>query len=491
MDRPDIRSAASLSRKGRASQGAALTAVVGRINVLLDHNRQDLAQKLAVTAVRRFPDSHELASLLEKAVSCVADIALAEKIYGEVLRSPRACPAHRYHLAMFCKRAGDIGKMKRVFSDLLRCRDRADLIHTYIAACTLDRYDIAFVTAERIIGSPGRENVLSRLWNPWGDRSSACPAGFFPDRLARLARARIRKELEHYRTFFRGVLLFNSGRNDAALREFGRLPELAPERYGWMRFPEGWARLYARDYRGALEAFRQSARSEMSRIPSMGRIAEIHICTGRTARGFAELRNALKAAPVREIPGLHSWEGELRLFTGDYRAALTALTKGAELGDDVAFCWRGAAYAKLGRFKEALADLDKAVKLFPTDLEARVWRGEALRLAGRYSQALEELDRVIESHSGYMWARFNRALVRHSLGDYLGMKEDFDKINGPVIRFLERKLPAGDKGSAGPARMLRLLEEGCRLAMGNRRDDEYYYPIWMGNGRLPAARRAL
>ncbi|MDP2865725.1 MAG: tetratricopeptide repeat protein [Elusimicrobiota bacterium] len=485
MKHSDIKTAAALPRNGRAaSPGAALTAIAGSINGLLDHNRQDLAQKLAVTAVRMFPESPVLPNLLEKAMSCVMDLARVEKIYGAVLKSPRACPGHYYHLAMLYKRGGDLANMKRVFSDLLRRRGRAELIHIYIAACTLDKYGLAFETAERIIESPGRENVLSRLWNPWGDRSSACPAGFFPGRLARLERAAIKKELEHYRTFFRGVLLFNAGRNAAALREFGRLPDLPPGRYGWMRFPEGWARLYACDYRGALDAFRQSAKSEMSRVPSMGRMAEIHICTGRAALGFTELRKALKTAPVRELPGLHAWEGEMRLFTGDYRAALKALTKGAKLGDDVAFCWRGAAYAKLGSIKKALADLDKAVKLFPTDMEARVWRGEALRLAGKYSLALADLDRVIAARGNYMWAYFNRALVRHALGDNKGMKEDFDKIDGTVIRFLERELPAGGEGPAGPARMRRLLEEGCRLAMGNRRDDEYYYPIWMGNSRM-------
>lgn len=481
MDHPDIKAAAP---------GAALAAVAGSVNGLLDRGRQDLAQKLAAAAVRRFPDSPALASLLEKAMSCAADIAPVEKIYGPLLGSRRACPAHYYHLGMFYKRAGDLAGMKRVFSELLRRRDRAELLHIYIAACTLDKYGLAFDTAERILGAPGRENVLSRLWNPWGDRSSALPAGFFPGRLARLERAAIRKELEPYRTFFRGVLLFNSGRNESALSEFGRLPDLPPERYGWMRFPEGWARLYACDYGRALNAFRQSARSEMSRIPSMGRIAEIHICTGRRALGFAELRKALKTAPAREIPGLHAWEGEMRLFTGDYRAAVKALTEGARLGDDVAFCWRGAAYAKLGRFREALADLDKAVKLFPTDLEARVWRGETLRLAGEYSRALEDLDRVIASHGDHMWAYFNRALVRHALGDNKGMTEDFNKIDGAVIRFLERKLSAGGRKGAGPGRMRFLLEEGCRLAMGNRRDDEYYYPVWMGNARRRVPRRA-
>jgi len=477
MNHPDIKAGAALDEISRA------------INALLDRNRQDLAQKLAVNAVRRFPESAVLAKLLEKTLSCGADIALVGRIYSEVLRSPDAYPGHYYNLGMFYKRAGDIAGMKRAFSDFLRLPGRAELIHTYIACCTLDKYGQAFETAERIIGAPGRENVLSRLWNPWGDRSSSAPADFFSDRLARLARASIKKELEHYRTFFRGVLIFNTGDNGAALREFEKLPDLPPKRYGWMHFPEGWARLYACDYRRALAAFRRSAMSAMSRIPSLGRIAEIHICTGRPALGFAGLRKALETAPARELPGLHAWDGEMRLFTGDYKAAVKALTAGAKLGDDVAFCWRGAAYAKLGRFKEALEDLDKAVKLFPTDMEARVWRGETLRLAGKYGPALEDLDHVIAARPGYDWAYFNRALVRHALGDNTGMKEDFNRIDGVMIRFLTARLNSGKRKADGADRMRRILEEGCSLAMGNRRDDRYYYPIWMGNSRRRPTRR--
>ncbi len=450
------------------------------VNGLLDKNQPNLAQKLAFTAVCKFPDNPVLSELLEKAMSNVTDIALIEKVYNKVLKYKDVCPANYYHLGMFYKRAKKFNKMKQVFMSFLRFNRNADIIHKYIACCTLDKYNLAFETAENIIDSPMHERVLSRLWNPWGDRASAMPKKFFIDRLSALKRAKIRKELEHYRVFFRAALLFYINKREESILEFKKLPKLSYERYGWMHFPAGWTYLYSCDFQSALNEFRKSVKSEVSLIPSMGRIAEIYICTGRRAKGFNELAKAQKVVAFEETAGLFTWKGQMHLFTGNYKEAVKALSKGAKLGDDVAFCWRGAAYAKMGMIKKSLNDLNKAVKLFPTDLEARLWRGEVLRLSGQYKQSLKDINIVLASNSKYMWACFNRALIRYELSDYKGMKEDFEKIDSNIIQFIEDKFFKGKLKYSPIERMLKILQEGCRLAMGNRRNDKYFYPIWMG-----------
>ena len=462
-----------------SKKGTALSEMARAVNSLLDKNQPELARKLAFAAVCKFPENKILADLLEKALSSVTDIKLIEKIYNRVFKYKDVCPANYYHLGMFYKRVRDFNKMKRVFVKFLRFRKRADIIHTYIAYCTLDKYDLAFETAENIIDAPMHDRVLSRLWNPWGDRASAMPKIFFIDRLNALKRAKIRKKFEHYRVFFRAALLFYNNRREEAIREFKKMPKLSPERYGWMHFPIGWTYLYSCKFQSALNEFKQSVKSEVSRIPSMGRIGEIYICTGSFAKGFDEFAKALKVAAFEETAGLITWKGQMHLFTGDYKTAVKLLGKGAELGDDVAFCWRGAAYARMGRLKQALNDLDKAIKLFPTDLEARVWRAEVLRLSGKYEQSLKDINIVIAADDKYVWAYFNRALIRSAMNDYKGMKEDFEKIDGNIIQFIENKLFAGKK-PASMERMLKVLEEGCKVAMGNRRNDKYFYPIWMG-----------
>ncbi|HAH32963.1 MAG TPA: hypothetical protein DCL44_11690 [Elusimicrobia bacterium] len=437
--------------------------------------RHRQAEKLALGAVKKAPRSPHLAKLLEKVLSYCPEPRRAVEAYSGILRLPEICPDHYYHLAMFHKRDGDYAGMRRALERLLAAGAGADFVHRYIACCTLDRFGEAFETAEKLIGSDRREPVLSRLWNPWGDRSTMLPRGFITDRLAGLERARLDKKMEPYRTFFRGVLLFFSGNNKKSAAEFVRLAAmqcLPDARYGWMFFPAGWACLYACDYSRALSMFRRSALSPVSRSASLGRIAEIYICTGRPRQGFLYLKKALATAAFGELAGLHSWEGQMRLFTGDYKAAVKALTTGLSMGDDVAYCWRGAAYSLLGRRAQALRDLDRAVELFPTDAEALVWRAEVLRLEGRNSEALQQLNRAV-SAGGHVWARINRALVREALGDSAGMMGDFDALDPEVRKFL-RNRPGGANSS-----VKLMLDEACRLARGNRRDDKYFFPIWM------------
>jgi len=443
-------------------------------NRLAAAGRHQQAEKLTLDAIAKAPSSQELAKLLEKLLSRSPDHRQAEKAYEGILGLPGLCPDNYYHLAMFHKRRGDYPGMRRALERLLAAG--ADPVHRYIACCTLDRFSQAFETAESFIGSGRREPVLSRLWHPWGDRSDTLPPGFLEDRLAGLERARLNKKQEPYRTFFRGALLLLLGRNSESAAGFKRLAartDLPDQRYGWMFFPAGWASLYACDYAGALRMFSRSAGSPVSRSTSLGRMAEIYICTGRQEQGFLHLKKAFGTAAFGELPGLNSWEGQMRLFTGDYKAAVKALTKGLSLGDDVAYCWRGAALTLLGRRKEALRDLDRAVELFPTDAEARVWRAETLRLEGRCKEALPDLDLVISSRGSRTWARINRALVRGALGDEAGMKRDFKALSPDLKKFLQKR-PGGAGGN-----VKRMLEEACRLAKGNRRDDKYFFPVWM------------
>ncbi len=455
----------------------ALSNLSRAVNGLLDRGRHGAAVNLAFAAALKAPENRVLASLLEKALACLPAPGAAENIYARLFKFKNACPAHYYHLAMYYKRIGDYRKMRQAFSGFLKVAGKADLVNSYIALCTLDRYGEAFATAEKILDAPGSEPVLSRLWNPWGDRSTQAPPGFLDGRLSALEKAEIPEQHEHYRTFFRGALLFYMRRYRQALLAFKKMPALRADRYSWMHFPEGWAALLSGLFPAALEAFRKSAVSPVSRIQSLGRMAEVYICSGRRAEGLACLDKALKEAHFSQLPGLNAWKGQMLLFTGAYKDAAEYLSEGARLGDDVAFCWRGAAYAGLGRLEEALADLEKAVKLFPTDLEALVWKGEVLRLSGRKREALEDLARVLEKNPEHPWALINRALALGALGDNKGMESDYRKIDREITCFLE----AGEKLKPGRCggRIKELLEKACRLAMGNRRDDRYFYPIWL------------
>lgn len=453
------------------------------VDKLLAGGRDREAVSMALAAALKFPGNRLAAGILERTLSCSSDRSEVKRAYAALLDTGRACSAHYYNLAMFHKRWGNCPAMLSALKGLLAAPGGVDPVHSYIALCSLDRYAGAFAAAERLVSSaPDGEPVLSRLWNPWGDRSTDLPAGFMEARLRALGRADLPRDLEPYRILFKGSLLLFRGKPKAALAEFDRLPRMPAALRGWMHFPEGWAALRLRLYGRARAAFRKSAASPVSRMPSLGRLAEVEICSGREAEGFACFRRALKTAHFSQLPGLHTWKGQMLLFTGRYGEAETSLSEGGRLGDDAAWCWRGAARAKQGRLTEALRDLDKAVALFPTDLEALVWRAEVLRLLGRKGEAAADLEKVLLKSRSYPWALINRALCRAESGDIKGMAADFRRVDPEIKNFLERAVPSADGGRVG--RVRRMLAQACSLAMGDRRDDRYFYPVWMSKKRF-------
>ena len=58
-------------------------------------------------------------------------------------------------------------------------------------------------------------------------------------------------------------------------------------------------------------------------------------------------------------------------------------------------------YRQLGRYDEALADLNRAIELDPADAEAIGSRGQTYRLLGRLVEALADLNRARELDPGY------------------------------------------------------------------------------------------
>jgi tetratricopeptide (TPR) repeat protein len=453
-----------------ARTGYALAAAEKAVEGLLAAGRGAEAARLALAAALKLPGSPVLARLLEKALSCAGDRAQAERAYKALLARPGVYPGNYYWLAMFRKRAGDGAGMRRAFEDFLKHRGGDTPLHAYIACCTLDRYAEAFRAAEEVLDAPPPDAVLSRLWNPWGDRSSAMPAGFLRQRLEHLEKAAVPAELEHYRTFLRAALRYYAGDWRGALKAFAGLPRLEPARYGWMRLPAGLAALYLCDFKRAEKEFSAAEKAAVSRVTSMGRLAEVYACTGRPAAALKKLRAAQKLSPLWARAGLLAWEGQLLLFTGHYKEALKPLTQAGEGGDDAAWCWRGAALLKLGRLKAALADLDRAVTLFPTDREARAWRAEALRAAGRPAAARADLEAIL-SHEPNNWAYIGLALLAADAGDGKGLKENFARVDAEVKRFLARRAGGGAK---------HMLERAGALALGDRRDEKYFSRIWLG-----------
>jgi len=88
---------------------------------------------------------------------------------------------------------------------------------------------------------------------------------------------------------------------------------------------------------------------------------------------------------------------------------------------------RGEAYRRMGRYAEALSDLDRAIELKSRDSRAIAVRGEIYRRMGRYEEALADFDRVVELDPDYIGAIASRGETCGQMGRYEEALTDFDR----------------------------------------------------------------
>jgi tetratricopeptide (TPR) repeat protein len=75
-------------------------------------------------------------------------------------------------------------------------------------------------------------------------------------------------------------------------------------------------------------------------------------------------------------------------------------------------------YRAMGRYDEALANLNRAIELDPEDARAIGSRGQTYRLMGRYDEALADFNRAIELDPDLGWAIANRGETFRAMGRY-------------------------------------------------------------------------
>jgi len=81
----------------------------------------------------------------------------------------------------------------------------------------------------------------------------------------------------------------------------------------------------------------------------------------------------------------------------------------------------------MDRHSEALADLDRALALEPTNAGFYADRGETYRLTKQYGQALADLDRALDLDSQNAWALGSRGQVHRALGHNTEALNDLDR----------------------------------------------------------------
>ncbi len=380
--------------------------------------------------------------------------------------------------------------IEKALPAVIRPRSLQEQLEKFKLLIALRRYSEAALEAELILDADSSPRTIEVLKFPWNRVLFSRPdirSQFEFDR--RVLRRLIRRgHAAPWAGYYLSQLVKKSNsERTASLTAVSTAP---PKRYGWMQRELALVRLEHYDYEGALSALRVSAGATSPQSwRCLAFCAETHVFLGRPRMALRVFLRAVEAAPHEEKGEALAWMGELCLWIGQYEDALTLLDRAIVLDGRYAYCWRGAAKLKLGRTREALKDLDLALKILPRDREAYLWRGEARRVLGDYNGALADLSEEPlqgASSSRWLWHDFNRALAYAALKNETAMIADYEAIPGWVTGYLRRQLGLQRAKKLTIDERVRILTLGLELARGYRRPENYGQATWMGAaGRRP------
>ena len=95
----------------------------------------------------------------------------------------------------------------------------------------------------------------------------------------------------------------------------------------------------------------------------------------------------------------------------------------------LAFKSRGAAYLKLGKTREALADFNRIIEMDPDNAQAYHLRGLAYEKSGDNDKALEDFNKAIDLNSEYGSVYYSRANLHNKMGHAEMATEDIRMVN--------------------------------------------------------------
>ena len=138
--------------------------------------------------------------------------------------------------------------------------------------------------------------------------------------------------------------------------------------------------------------------------------------------------------------------GLLSYEQGRYRQALAAFDEAVRTRPTAgAYANRGATRARLGDARGAIEDFTRALALEPDDPEVLFNRGNAHLVAGDPGAAVADFSRALELRPDWLLARFNLGLARWQAGDPAGARAEWDRavsrVGDPLVRAgIERRI---------------------------------------------------
>ncbi|MGE0120536.1 MAG: tetratricopeptide repeat protein [Dongiaceae bacterium] len=166
-------------------------------------------------------------------------------------------------------------------------------------------------------------------------------------------------------------------------------------------------------------------------------------------RDAAERLESLAAGMVEKQPplaaGAFAQAGQAWTMAGETRRALDAAAAGLKLTpDDVDLLLdRAIAYATLGDFRAAVADLDRAQTLAPERADVLAYRASAWRFLKDLTKARADIDAALSLDPENAEALLERGNIRRLSSDPAGARQDWLQVVA-----LAAGTPAGDAAKA-------------------------------------------
>lgn len=112
-------------------------------------------------------------------------------------------------------------------------------------------------------------------------------------------------------------------------------------------------------------------------------------------------------------------EGMSDFLNGEYDRSITRFSAALDIDSRFkpALKSRGAAYLKINKLRDAIADFDRLIEMDPDNARAYHLRGLAYEKKGDLDRALGDFNRSIDHNPEYGAAYFSRATLHNKMGD--------------------------------------------------------------------------
>ncbi len=134
------------------------------------------------------------------------------------------------------------------------------------------------------------------------------------------------------------------------------------------------------------------------------------------ARGLKELDAEIKRSPKNALA--HLWRGDIMMRLRDFVRAEKDLSRALAIKDcpPEALILRGRTRGELGKWKDAFADFDAAIRRDPESAFAYAWRGRARMLQDDLKAAIADFERALELETNSAWILSWKGEAEYRLG---------------------------------------------------------------------------